>query len=376
MTGNSAFTIFDAAKENVESTPSLVVDLPSAERNNQKLIDYTAKHGVTVRPHTKTHKSIRLGKLQMEQGCSGLTVAKVGEAEAMAQASSDILVGYPTVDPVRTKRLAELARKVTVRVAADSKECVLALAQAARAAGTTIGILVDQDVGLHRTGLQSSEATLELAKLVVEHAPAVRLDGLFFYPGHVWVPAAEQAGPLGEVEKQLSTTLAMWKDHGLSAKIVSGGSTPTAYQAHLVPSQTEIRPGTHIFNDMNTVRAGYCELNEVSIAVICTVISTAIPGKAVIDAGSKTFTSDRNVKFPESGHGHVVEYPEARIVRLSEEHGEFDYSACASAPRIGERVTVIPNHICPCINLFENYWFQDASGNLEASIIDARGLLL
>jgi len=369
-------TTFAAARENIETTPSLVIDLPTATRNNQKLVDYTAQHNMTVRPHTKTHKSIALARLQIAQGCSGLTVAKVGEAEQMAQASSDLLIAYPTIDPVRTRRLAELARDVTIRVAVDSIDCVLALAAAAKTAGTTIGILVDQDVGLHRTGVATSEATLDIARAVVKLQPALRLDGLFFYPGQIWAPAAEQEPLLTAVDEQLKTTLALWKSHGFSAPIVSGGSTPTAYQSHFVTSQTEIRPGTHLFNDMNTVQGGFCSLEDVAAAFICTVVSTAIPGKAVLDAGSKTFTSDRNVKYPDSGHGRVLEYPEAKIVRLSEEHGEFDYSACNSHPRVGERVTVIPNHICPCVNLQSQFWIQNESGNLEPSLVDARGLLV
>src|SRR5690606_19161585 len=134
-----------------------------------------------------------------------------------------------------------------------------------------------------------------------------------------------------------------WQASGLQAMIVSGGSTPTQAQSHLVTRLTEIRPGTSLYNDMNTVRGGFCELGDCAAAIVCTVVSRAVAGKAVIDGGTKTFTSDRNASAPDSGHGYVLEYPQAKLVRLSEEHGELDLSSCDMLPEIGERVTVIPN---------------------------------
>ncbi len=365
-----------AAKESVPSTPALVFDLPQVERNHSRLVEYARQHSMKVRPHTKTHKSLRLGRLQMELGSNGLTAAKVGEAEVMAQASPDVLVAYPTLDPVRTRRLAELAKIMTVRVASDSIEGLEALAAAARAAGTTIGVLIDQDIGHHRTGVATSAIALELAQHAAKLAPALRLDGLFFYPGHVISPASEQTETLTAINAILSETLDMWKKSGLSASIVSGGSTPTAYKSHLIPVQTEIRPGTHLFNDGNTVRGGYCSIEEVAAAVVCTVVSTAVAGKCVLDAGSKTFTSDRNAWAPDSGHGILLEYPEAKVVRLSEEHGEVDLSKCEKRPKLGERVTVVPNHICPCVNLHQQGWLRLADGQLEALPIDAKSMLV
>jgi D-serine deaminase-like pyridoxal phosphate-dependent protein len=162
----------------------------------------------------------------------------------------------------------------------------------------------------------------------------------------------------------------------MNAPIVSGGSTPTAYQSHHVTHQTEIRPGTYIYNDMNTVRGGFCALEDCAATLVCTVVSTAaVDGRVVIDAGTKTLTSDRNVTAPESGHGHVVEYPKATIVRLSEEHGEVDVSRCPTPPKIGDRLTIIPNHICPCVNLQDSVWLRQEDGELSVMGVDARGRL-
>jgi D-serine deaminase-like pyridoxal phosphate-dependent protein len=249
----------------------------------------------------------------------------------------------------------------------------LAIASAARSAGTTVGILVDLDVGLGRTGVQSPEASWALAEIVLK-TDGVRLDGLMCYPGHIWKPVTEQARSLREVASRLEGALDLWKEHGARAKIVSGGSTPTALQSHLVPQLTEIRPGTYVYNDMSTVRGGYCSLDDCAARVICTVVSTAVPGQVVIDAGTKALTSDRCIPAPDSGHGYLVEYPDALITKLSEEHGQVDIRQCAAAPKIGERVAVIPNHICPCINLQDAVWWSE-DGLLEPLIIDARGKL-
>jgi D-serine deaminase-like pyridoxal phosphate-dependent protein len=358
----------------IPTTPGLLVEESIVARNLNRLATYARNHEIGIRPHTKTHKSIEIAKWQIEAGAIGLTAAKVGEAEAMIHASNDVLLAYPAVDAARCARLAILAKTSTIHVAVDSQNALNALSSAAQHAGSRIGILVDLDVGMHRTGVQSPLAALELAQ-AVERLPSLRLDGLFFYPGHVWQPASEQDKPLGLVAAKLEETLSLWSKNGLAAPIVSGGSTPTAYQSHHIPQTTEIRPGTYVFNDMNTVAAGFCTHEDCAAKLVCTVVSNAVPGKVVIDAGTKTLPSDRTVTRPDSGHGWVVEYPDARITRLSEEHGELDITACDRAPAIGERVHVIPNHICPCVNLQDAVWLRSQDGRLRSIKIDTRGKL-
>ena len=353
----------------------MIIDGKTVYRNLERLAAYGDQHELDIRPHTKTHKSRQIAALQIEAGAIGLTAAKVGEAELMAQVSDDILLAYPAIDPVRTERVARLAAHCTVRVAVDSKEGAKRLASAANRAKSTIGILVDLDVGMGRTGLQTSSEALKVAQFV-DATPGLRLDGLFCYPGHINSPAAEQEPALLAVSRKLAETLGLWSDHGLQARIVSGGSTPTAFQSHLVPEYTEIRPGTNIYNDMNSVRGGYCTLDDCAAHIICTVVSTSVPGQMVLDGGSKTLTSDRCGPAPDSGYGYVMEFPEAVITRLSEEHAQVDIRACAKKPELGQRVTVIPNHICPCVNLQDSVWWRDENGQLLELPIDARGLLI
>jgi D-serine deaminase-like pyridoxal phosphate-dependent protein len=309
--------------------------------------------------------------MQIEFGAQGLTTAKVGEAEVMAAAADDLLVAYPAFDPHRRERIARLARERTIRVAVDSPEAVDALAHAARALDAIVGLLVDVDVGLHRTGIDAPDDALTLAQRI-DRTSGVRLDGIMIYPGHIWAPPTEQAPQLALVADKLANVLDTWSRSGLAAAVVSGGSTPTMRQSHLIPQITEIRPGTYVFNDTNTVRGRYCDVDDCAARIICTVVSSAVRGQVVVDAGSKMLTSDRCTPVPDSGHGFVVEYPEAKVVRLSEEHAQIDVTACPSPPQIGRRLTVIPNHICPCINLHDQVWWLE-DGVPQPLPIEARG---
>ncbi|HUF64141.1 MAG TPA: alanine racemase [Verrucomicrobiales bacterium] len=357
------------------STPFLHIDGAIVRKNLEKLAVYAGAHDLAWRPHTKTHKSIRLAQLQVAYGACGLTAAKVGEAECMAPLSPSTLIAYPLLDAPRCRRGAELARDYSILVAVDSALAAERLNAAAEAAGSTIRLLVDLDVGFHRTGLQSPQDALRLASFI-DGLPAVVLAGLFVYPGQINCPPAEQGPLLKAAGDLIQETLALWEAQGLAAPIVSGGSTPTCFQSHLVPGLTEIRPGTNIFNDMNTVHGGYCCLEDCAARIVATVVSDAVPGQIVLDAGSKTLTSDPCGPAPASGFGFLPGYPNARIAKLSEEHGQVDVRACPRVPSLGERVAVIPNHICPCVNLQDRFWWtENPESPPELVPVDARGAL-
>jgi D-serine deaminase-like pyridoxal phosphate-dependent protein len=355
-------------------TPFILIDGSIVRRNIARMADYARQHKLGLRPHTKTHKSLRVARMQMEAGAIGLTVAKVGEALVMADACDDLLMAYAAIHPARCAELARLAQRKTVRVAVDSTIAGDALADAARSAGSTIGILVDLDVGHHRTGVQSPREALTLAQHV-DRTTGLRLDGLLFFPGHLSHAIANQEQALRGIDEQLAAVFDLWHGSGLSARIVSGGSTPAAPRSHVVSRLTEFRPGTYVYNDMNCVHAGCATLDDCAARIICTVVSTAVANQVVLDAGSKTLTSDRCGPAPDSGHGRIVEYSDARITKLSEEHAQVDISRCASRPKVGQRVAVIPNHICPCINLQDQFWWQDGPPDVApvALPVDARG---
>lgn len=373
---------FDAVETHVGSprfwpladipTPFVLVDGPTVRRNVERVASYAEEHGLAVRPHAKTHKSRFVGRMQLEAGATGLTVAKVGEAEVFSGICDDLLLAYPVVDAAKARRLAAVAEGRRVRAAVDSTLSVQALAAAARERGVELGLLVDLDVGHGRTGCPSAAEALRLARAIAETG-GVRFDGVFYFPGHVGGPYGGQSSALAPVAERVGELLGLLKAEGLEASVVSGGSTPSLFQSHLDPHLTEVRPGTSVYNDVNTLAGGYCELADCATRVVATVVSTAAAGQVVIDAGSKTLTSDRCGPDPGRGFGLVVEYPASVVRALNEEHGMVDVSGCASAPRLGERVTVVPNHVCPCVNLHDAFWWTEDGETARAAPVDARG---
>jgi D-serine deaminase-like pyridoxal phosphate-dependent protein len=357
-------------------TPHILIDAAIVRRNVAKMAEYASAHNLKLRPHTKTHKSVFFATMQTNAGAAGLTVAKPGEARVMGIVANEILMAYPAVGRGQCAELVELAGTNSVTVGIDSTFAADRLAAAAHAAGVMLGILVDLDVGHHRTGVQNPADALALAQYV-DASAGLQLEGVMFFPGQISMPPAEQSDALAAVDALLGEVLSLWKEKGLEAKVVSGGSTPTAFQSHLVKYLTEIRPGTYIFNDMNCVHGKSATFDDCAARIIATVVSTAVPGQIVLDAGSKTLTSDRCGPAPDSGHGYIVEFPQAKVTKLSEEHAQVDVRNCDPPPRIGQRVSIIPNHICPCINLQDKVWWQEDGGFGSADIkplrVDARG---
>lgn len=360
-----------------QATPYLLIDEQRTRANIDRLAKYSQQHNIGLRPHIKTHKSLAIAQLQMDAGAIGLTVAKVGEAETISAVCDDILVAYPIVDIQRAQRLASLADKITITVAIDSQLSAEVLNAAAQATGSQIGILVDQDAGYGRTGLQTVAQTVELGQFISDQCSHLSLRGLFVYPGHIRGTVQNQQEGLLGMSEQIRATQSAWTNVGLPMDVVSGGSTPTAYTSHLIQELTEFRPGTYVYNDMNTVSGGYCGLEQCAATIVCTVVSNAVPNQVVLDGGTKTLTSDRCGPAPESGHGHILEFPQAKITHLTEEHAQVDVSACPAPPRLGDRVHIVPNHICVCVNLQDQIWQRESaeSSQLKAIQIDGRGLL-
>jgi D-serine deaminase-like pyridoxal phosphate-dependent protein len=353
-------------------TPALVIDLDIMERNLQRAADYASEHGLRMRPHTKTHKIPALARLQIGMGATGVTVAKTTEGEVMLQAEpKELLVAYPVLGKDKMDRLVRLARETNVTVSLDSIVVARAISEAARAASVTIGVLLEIDAGLHRVGVTTGEALRQLA-LAVNCLPGLRLDGIAFYPGHI-----KQMGPLAtvtllQVEETVQDALETLKHAGLEVRIVSGGSTPALYQSHLIPSMNEIRPGTYIFNDRNTVLSGSCGWDDCAAHVITTVVSTSVPSRVILDGGSKTFSSDRSA---EPGFGVIVEAPDAEFEKMNEEHGFVDPKRCTRKWQVGEKVRVIPNHICVAMNLQERVYGYRGEEVVEVWEVEGRGKL-
>jgi D-serine deaminase-like pyridoxal phosphate-dependent protein len=356
-------------------TPALVVDLDILDRNLDRVAGYARQHGLRLRPHTKTHKSIRLAKRQLESGAIGLTVAKVSEAEVMLGAEpADLLVAYPIIGRAKLERLMEVARRTRLTVALDSVFAARQLCDAARAAQLEIGVLAEVDVGLGRVGVAPGEALVQLAQSISK-LPWLRFEGIAFYPGHIKDMDESGQRALGQLAELLRSILSDFRRVGREAGIVSGGSTPTLFHSHELDGLTEIRPGTYVFNDINTVRSGACTMEDCAATILATVVSTARTGQMIVDGGSKTFSSDRLVNSPELIFGHVVEAPGARLHKMNEEHGFIDLTRAEREFSVGDRVHVIPNHICVAVNLHEQVYGIRGEMVEEIWKVDARGKL-
>jgi D-serine deaminase-like pyridoxal phosphate-dependent protein len=356
-------------------TPALIVDLDILERNLSRVAAYTREHDLRLRPHTKTHKSTRIGRRQLESGAAGLTVAKVSEAEVMLGAGpADLLVAFPIIGRGKLERLTAVARQTRVTVALDSTFAARQLSDAARAAQVEVGVLAEVDVGLGRVGVAPGKPLLELAQCI-ERLPHLSFEGITFYPGQI--KDVEEAGlrALAEVAELLHSILADFRESGIEPRIVSGGSTPTLYHSHKVPGLTEIRPGTYVYNDINTVRSGGCGMEDCAASVMATVVSTAHPGQIIVDGGSKTFSSDRLASSSEVTFGHMVEAPGARFHKMNEEHGYIDVTHAGREFSIGDRVHIIPNHICVAVNLHEQMYGIRGDQVEEVWKVEGRGKL-
>ncbi len=355
------------------STPALTIDLDILERNLDRMAAYCREHGLGLRPHTKTHKTPEVGRMQMDRGAVGLTVAKVGEAEVMAGAGlEEILIAYPIWGAEKLRRIAALARDRSILLSLDNEATAEGLSHAASSAGATVGVLVEFDAGMRRCGVPPGPASLELARKI-EKMPGLKFRGLMTFPGNIWGAEADREKEVKQVAERFEQALDPFRKAGLEVAIVSGGSTPSAFMSHEIPGLTEIRPGTYAYNDLNTYFQGACRLEDCAARVVTTVVSTAVPGRAMIDAGSKTLSSDALGSGPATGHGFVVEAPDAALIKLNEEHGHLDITRSSHAFHVGEIVTVIPNHVCACVNMHDEV-FLLRKGQVQGSWkVAARG---
>ncbi|MFB3904272.1 MAG: alanine racemase [Acidobacteriota bacterium] len=352
-------------------TPALVIDLDRVERNLARMADYCRQHHLNLRPHTKTHKMPGLARKQVELGASGITVAKLGEAEIMVEAGLDhILLAYPVVGQPKADRLAALCERADMTVALDSAESVDILATCTREQGVKAGILIEVDVGFHRCGVQDEQSALRLAGRIL-NSPSLDFRGFLFYPGS-YVTREAHENQLGEVNAFLERLLGAFLRHGIPVKVVSGGSTPTARFSHRFSGLTEIRPGTYVFNDRNTWLHGAAQLDDCAAAVLVTVVSRAVPGKVIVDGGSKTFSSDPCLAG-HTGFGLVKEDPDAVFVAMNEEHGYLDISRSDRKYAIGEKLSIVPNHICATVNLHDEVFFSRGVEVESACPVAARG---
>ncbi len=322
-------------------TPTVVIDLDRVEHNIQTLQGYCDAHGIKLRPHIKTHKLPILAYKQLQVGANGITCQKLSEALVMAAAGiKDILITYNILGKQKIEPLAQLARQVKLSIAIDNEVALNAIAGAAALAERNISILIEFESGNERVGVQTPQEALGLAQKISQH-PFVTFNGLMTYP------CGKQAGMF------IAEARSLFAKAGLEINTVSVGGTPGMWNVHDVEGITELRAGTYIYNDRNIVGSGTASLEECALHVHATVISRPTETRAVIDAGSKTLSSDLIKAEYGQGYGLVLEYPQVVIRKLNEEHGIIDISNCKTKPEVGEVVRIVPNHVCVVTNLHD-----------------------
>jgi len=343
-------------------TPAIMIDLGKVEANLARAQTHADSIGVALRPHIKTHKLPRFALRQIELGAVGITCQKLGEAEVMADAGiADIFVPYNILGAAKLDRLAALNRRVVLSVTADSAVTVAGYA-ARFSAAAPLSVLVECDTGALRCGVQSPEAALALAYRIAAE-PGLRFGGLMTYPPR---------GRPADTERWLAAAVAQLRHAGLPPPRVSSGNSPDFYQSVAGDTATELRPGTYIYSDRMQVAFGQGGYQDCALTVLATVVSRPTETRVVLDAGSKALAADT---CPLPGHGHVVGYPEAVITTLNEEHAIADFAACARRPAIGDRVRIIPNHVCVVSNLFDQVHLVENGVVTGLLAVAARGKL-
>lgn len=346
------------------STPRPIIDEDKLAANISRIQSYMDEHGLSFRPHIKTHKIPALAAAQVAAGAKGINCQKVTEAEVFAEAGfEDILITFNIIGAPKLERLAALNDRISgLKVVADSEVTVDGMS-AHFSGRKPLTVLVECDTGGARCGVQTPEQAASLGKRIAA-ADGLTFGGILTYPK----PQSADA-----VEAFIQATLKQLVAEGIACPIVSNGGTPSLFQAHLVKSATEHRAGTYIYNDRQMIRMGHCTQDDCAMHVLATVVSRPNADRAVIDAGSKALTSDLQ-GFAD--FGLVVGYPEAKITSLSEEHGVIDLSACTGArPQIGEKLFIIPNHTCVVSNLFDTMVFHRNGIVTRVEDVAARGLV-
>ncbi len=325
-------------------TPVVTVHLDVMEDNIRRVQAHLDGHGIGNRPHIKTHKIPAIGRMQLGAGASGIVCQKIGEIEVFADhgVAPDVLLTYNILGRSKTDRLMAVARRVErLTVVLDNEVVARGLSEAGQRHGTDVRFLVECDTGFGRNGVQTPEATFDLARAVMK-LPRMDFQGLMTFPNR---------DP--DTRLYFERALGLFKGAGIPVPIVSGGGTPALFSVEKVPMLTEHRAGTCVYNDAMVVRSGTATWANCAMRVRATVVSRPTESRAILDCGTKVLTSDQ---YGMTGFGHVMEYPEAVITALSEEHGTVDLSACRERPRVGDVVDVVPNHCCVVTNMVDEVY--------------------
>jgi len=344
-------------------TPSVTILLDRLENNINRIQRMIAGAGKANRPHIKTHKIPAIGKMQIAAGAVGLTCQKLGEAEVFIDAgvTDDLLITFNIVGAAKTDRLMDLSSRIRrLAVVADNEVVLKGLSDAARSRGRTVPFLIECDGGFGRNGVQTPEAALDLAKLAGK-LPGIAFEGLAVFPN---------VAP--HTLEFFTRAVGLFKNAGIPLPVLSGGGTPALLKIADYPMMTEHRAGTYVYNDVMMVTSGIATWDDCAMHVRTTVVSRPTEDRAIVDAGSKVLTREQ---YYVKNFGYVVEFPDAVVVNLSEEHGMIDLSACKSKPKVGDVINIVPNHCCVVSNMMDEV-YGVRGGKVEVTWpVAARGMV-
>jgi D-serine deaminase-like pyridoxal phosphate-dependent protein len=357
-------------------TPSLLLDLDKLEANIKDMSEFAAENNLAIRPHIKTHKSVKIAKMQMEAGAIGITVAKISEAEVMvAGGINDILVAYPISKQQKIHRVLRLLSKgVNLKIAVDHIEQLKYLQKDLEHSPFVLEVWIKVNSGLDRCGVESVEEVIKLAQAVF--LSKIKLGGIFTHAGHSY--AAKTQEEIRQIAIQEGNVVAEsaieCERVGIPIPIRSVGSTPTYRYSGLINGINEVRPGNAVFFDHIQVGLGSTTIEKCALTILSSVVGV-YSNRIVIDAGSKTLCLDKGAHGNETvkGFGSIINHQEIMIERLSEEHGIGNIKSSTTLKR-NDAVEIIPNHACTVVNQFDHYIIHRAGRVVDSWNVDARGM--
>lgn len=358
----------------IPDTPAIVLDAGVMQDNIERMAKAARAGGKDLRPHAKTHKTPRIARIQLDAGAVGLQVAKLGEAEVFADGGAeDIFVGYPIVGEQKIRRLMDLAERITMSTSLDDLAVAEPLGRAASERGLVLPVILEIDTGQHRTGVLP-DAAAEVAERIAAIA-GLRFKGVMTHQGQSYAATnvEELAGFDDDACRKMVSVAESIRATGVECPVVSVGSTATSRFDTLADGITEIRPGMYVFNDASVVAHGHATWEQTAVWAVATVVSRPGLDRAVVDAGSKVLSSDPpHIGGVEPSFGRLMGRLDHVVVRVSEEHGVVA-TPPGSTLRIGDRVAIVPNHICPVINLTDEVIVAEDGRIVDRWPVAARG---
>ena len=355
-------------------TPAVLVDMDIVERNIRRLVGGARSAGLAHRPHIKTHRCVELAKLQLAEGAQGITCAKLGEAEVMADAGiDDILIAYPVIGEIKLERYAALHKRIARLLSIiNSFAGAKGLSDTALRNGEVYDVLIEVDGGTSRGGIAPGQPVLDFADSLKD-LKGIHICGLMYYPGINYFEH-EKAGIIAAAERErrdVVDTAELLSSHGYEMSVLSGGNSISSKIPEYLKGLTELRAGNYSFNDCQQLYFDQVTEDDCALRVLATVVCRTGPNTAILDVGTKTLSSDV-FHGTELGNGRIAGHKEIKITALNEEHA-FIKSPQDLPFEIGDKVQIIPNHSCVIPNLAGRMYKVREGKVCGALHVDARG---